>query len=210
MQTLSNLTEIDSLVSSHDFLFPAQLPKLKRLRLLLFQQSHLSRIAGKCKNLELLVLRIRSCEVRNLSSKAQLGSIGAFSNLLILDLICDFELVPPFSKLVKLRELILYSRNPLSPALCDLIGKEVSNSVQFLSVFLTVTQSAEIILRYLQLTVLRVTTATRFGFRKFCVAFCETRANPKQMFIRSGQVYLLNGVISSGHPLDFEKRYLSC
>lgn len=170
-------------------------------------------VADRCPNLELLVLRHHTPCSRVAPGLEQLEFIQQFSNLVILYLSCHLEddVVPPFSKMVNLRELVLETPISVNSALCEVIGKEISNSVKFLSLRMLQAEAAEVILQHVQLTVFRI-RATGVSFNRFRDAFPVRRSNPQTMFVKTGVgcFNLLNGVASSNPPSFFHTMFLSC
>jgi hypothetical protein len=201
------LTDLNGAVSSQNFdIIGCRLPKLRKADVLLCEESHLGVVADRCPNLKLLVLRPLTTET--LSSIARMTLLGEFSNLVILDVLCA-EIIPPFSKLHKLRELVLLTKHKLTKKWCSLLCKEVPNSVKFLSLYPTITpKSAKMLLRgSLQLTVLRLETNPNC-FKKFCKVFSEPRENPKHMAVKAGNSFLWNGKLVK-HPSYFRRRFLT-
>lgn len=180
--------------------------RLRKARILLPDVLHLSVIAERCPNLELLVLgTLRDAPV---TPFGRMMSIGKFSNLVILQTFCDLQAVPPFSKLTKLRELVLSTNMPFLEKWCRAFAGEVPKSVRFLSLYLSSVKCSKILLDHLQLTVLRV-KCSRSNFQEFCDTFPVPHNNPTHLFVNDLNSFLVNGQISSQEPVGFGKRFLS-
>jgi hypothetical protein len=111
-------------------------------------------------------------------------SIGKFSNLVVLDVSCDCDVVPPFSTLTKLREIVFSTTQPFGQKWCHSFGKEAPKSIKFVSLFLMTPNCAEILLQRMDLTVLKLKSRP-YNFTDFCLNFPRQLKNPKYMFVHA-------------------------
>lgn len=209
LEILTNLTDLNALVSSLNFaILACKLPKLIKVEVLLCEEAHLAIVADRCPNIKVLALRLDPRVA--FGSLYRMDSIGNFTNLVILDILCG-ELVPQLSTLHNLRELVLFTTRRLTGKRCALLCSEIPKSVRFLSLDSITAAIAEIVLANLELTVLRVNT-TPSAFAVFRKTFKDSRGNPKHLAVKSGTSYLWNGtpVRRFGGSFFFRRRYLTC
>lgn len=205
MESFPNLTTLNGPISSLNFaILTRNLPKLTEIELLLCEESHLSLVSDRCPNLKLLVLQYRPDMT---DPQPHLTSIGCFVNVSILDVFCA-TVVPQFSKLPQLRELVLTTTHLVTEEWVKSLCKEISNSVQFLSLRSMRTEGAELLLENVSLTVLKI-YVTRASFRWFCNSFDAPRDNPKHFIAEDGIHYLWNGVTTFEAPFLCRRRYLT-
>jgi hypothetical protein len=208
-ESLPNLTELSPLVSSHNFaILTTKLPKLVQLTLLLDEESHLSIVADRCPNIKILMLRAHPSVA--FAPMIRMESIRKFSNLLILDITCG-KVIPPFSQLPKLCELLVFTTHTFTRELCNSLCSEIPSTVRFLSLESITVDMAEIILKSVTLTVMRVYLPS--DFEDFRSVFPCARDNPKHFVATSTKEFLWNGALcansSSGKLLPLQRKYLS-
>lgn len=188
-----------------------KLPQLRKVAVLLCEESHLAIVANRCPNIQLLTLRTDNRVA--FGSMFRMKSIGKFTNLVILDILCG-KVIPPLSTLHKLRELILYVTHDFSSSWCSLFLEEVPKSVRFLSLDMINAEIAEMILNRIELIVLRVSLHTTYSaFEGFLKAFPLPRENPNHIAVKADASCLWNGNVSQISPCEgsffFRRRYLS-